>query len=64
MSVDIRDLIGLIGRLLNPRADLSKLRETQTSSQNTSDNDEHDLQDIPQRRVRLRHVVTNVPLLL
>ena len=56
----------LITRLLNPRADLSRLRHKTRKSPprsltglKTSSFDE-----IPERRVRLRHILANVPLLL
>jgi ABC-type dipeptide/oligopeptide/nickel transport system permease subunit len=44
----------LLSRILNPRADLSRLQETSSSSH----------EELPERRVRLRHVLFNVPLML
>ena len=41
-----------LGRLLNPRADLSRLRRTRPPD------------EVPERRVRLRHVLLNFPLLV
>ncbi|HHS96842.1 MAG TPA: M28 family peptidase [Chloroflexi bacterium] len=41
-----------LGRLLNPRADLSRLRRTRPP------------EEVPERRVRLRHILLNFPLLV
>ena len=49
-------------RLLNPRADLSRLRHTPPASPPQAGGKEGGT--IPERRVRLRHVLFNVPLLI
>ncbi len=57
-------LSAVFARILNPRADLSKMRNTRTSpSKSISPRGMPSSDEIPERRVRLRHVLFNVPLL-
>ncbi|MCP4538438.1 MAG: M28 family peptidase [Chloroflexi bacterium] len=46
-----------LGRFLNPRADLSKLGHTPSNMEGETD-------EVPERPIRLRHILFNVPLLL
>jgi len=51
-------LTSLLRRLIDPRADLSRLSTRPPAASNDR------REGIPERRVRLRHIVTNVPLLV
>jgi ABC-type dipeptide/oligopeptide/nickel transport system permease subunit len=51
-------------RVLNPRADLSRLRNTRTSpSKSVTPGDAPLADEMPERHIRLRHILFNVPLL-
>ena len=57
-------LANILTRILNPRADLSRLGKTRNGpSKSIAPGEAPDADEIPERRVRLRHVLLNVPLL-
>ena len=58
------NLANLFARILNPRADLSKLDKTRNGpSKSIAPGQAPRADEIPERRVRLRHVLFNVPML-
>ncbi len=57
-------LTNLFSRILNPRADLSKLGKSRNGpSKSIAPGQAPRADEIPERRVRLRHVLLNIPLL-
>ncbi|MGD1997053.1 MAG: hypothetical protein PVH62_09805, partial [Anaerolineae bacterium] len=56
-------LLGFLWRLLNPRADLSKLRRKGRESLRDS-SESAQLEGMPARKIRPRHILLNFPLLV